>query len=71
MGAVECKHAQATSVSSSKMFPFCLCSLSHILAHCGLYLHADDRLIVNGTGEERREAIQRNMKKEETEFLAT
>jgi hypothetical protein len=27
-----------------------------MLAHCGLYLHADDRLIVNGTGEERREA---------------
>jgi len=67
MGAVECKHSQCTSVSSNYMFPFCLLgSPSHLLAHCGVYLHADDRLIVHGTGLEKKEALERRRVREDS-----
>jgi hypothetical protein len=59
MGAVECKHAKGSSVSSGAMFPFCLCNPFHMLAHCGIYFHADDRTILFGTGAERNAVMKR------------
>lgn len=69
MGAVECRHAEDTSVASGKMFPFCcLFSPTHALAHCGLFIYKADRdLMEQGKRSTRGDEVLRRTAEQEQE----